>query len=134
MGNHNTKKVSFQDIQYAQTNERILIINTLPANEQTILIYKTVPISNEITEVENAIKCKNNIIIYGKHSNDETIYLKYTQISKLGGSVYVYIGGLFEWLLLQDIYGKDMFKTTTNTIDILKFKPNNILNTNYIMN
>ena len=118
MGNQNTKKVSFQDIQYAQTNERILIINTLPESDQTILIYKTVPICNEIVEVEKAIKQKNNIIIYGKHSNDET--------------VYVYIGGLFEWLLLQDIYGKELFKTTTNTIDILKFKPNNILNTNYI--
>jgi hypothetical protein len=132
MGNQNTKKVSFQDIQYAQTNERILIINTLPESEQTVLIYKTVPICKEISEVERAIKEKNNIIIYGKNSNDESIYLKYTQITKLGGEVYVYIGGLFEWLLLQDIYGKELFKTTTNTIDILKFKPNNILNTNYI--
>ena len=132
MGNQNTKKVSFQDVQYAQTNERILIINTLPENEQSILIYKTIPISNEITEVENAIKHKNNIIIYGKHSNDETIYLKYTQITKLGGNVYLYIGGLFEWMLLQDIYGKELFKTTSTIIDILKFKPNNILNTNYI--
>ena len=132
MGNHNTKKVSFQDIQYAQTNDRILIINTLPETEQTVLIHKTVPICNEIIEVEKAIKQKNNIIIYGKNSNDESIYLKYTQISKLGGAVYVYIGGLFEWLLLQDIYGKEMFKTTSNILDILKFKPNNILNTNYI--
>lgn len=132
MGNQNTKKVSFQDIQYAQTNERILIINTLPENEQSILIYKTTPISNEILEVENAIKHKNNIIIYGKNSNDETIYLKYTQITKLGGNVYLYIGGLFEWMLLQDIYGKELFKTTSNIVDILKFKPNNILNTNYI--
>ena len=132
MGNQHTKKVSFQDIQYAQTNERILIINTLPENEQSILIYKTIQITNEITEVENAIKHKNNIIIYGKNSNDETIYLKYTQITKLGGNVYLYIGGLFEWMLLQDIYGKELFKTTCSIIDILKFKPNNILNTNYI--
>ena len=29
MGNQITKKVSFQDVQYAQTNDRILIINTL---------------------------------------------------------------------------------------------------------
>jgi hypothetical protein len=34
--------------------------------------------------------------------------------------------------MLQDIYGKEMFKTTSSIIDILKFKPNNILNTNYI--
>jgi len=132
MGNQIIKKVSFQDIQYAQSNERTIIINTLSEQEQTILIYKTVPIASEISQVENAIKLKNNIIIYGKNSNDESIYVKYSQISKLGGVVYIYVGGLFEWLLLQDIYGTDMFKTTNKTLDILKFKPNNILNTNYI--
>jgi hypothetical protein len=132
MGNQMTKRVSFQDVQYAQTNDRVLIINTLPETEQSILIYKTVPIASEIREVENAIKTKNNIIIYGKNGNDETIYLKYNQISKLGGMVYVYVGGLFEWLLLQDIYGPDNFKTTNKTLDILRFKPNNVLNTNYI--
>jgi hypothetical protein len=132
MGNQLTKKVSFQDIQYAQTNERTIIINTLPEQEQSILIYKTTPITSEISQVENAIKLKNNIIIYGKNSNDETIYIKYNQISKLGGLAYIYVGGLFEWLLLQDIYGPELFKTTSKTLDILKFKPNNILNTNYI--
>jgi hypothetical protein len=132
MGNQLTKKVSFQDIQYAQMNEHTIIINTLPENEQSILICKTVPIASEISQVENAIKFKKNIIIYGKNSNDETIYVKYNQINKLGGLAYIYVGGLFEWLLLQDIYGPDMFKTTSKTLDILKFKPNNILNTNYI--
>jgi hypothetical protein len=132
MGNQITKKVSFQDVQYAQSNEHILIINTLPENEQQLVIYKTVLIQNEIAEVERAIQSKNTIIIYGKNSSDETIYIKYNQISKLGGKVYIYLGGLFEWLLLQDIYGTELFKTTTKTIDLLKFKPNNILNTNYI--
>ena len=132
MGNQITKKVSFQDIQYAQTNDHILIINTLPENEQQLVIYKTVLIQNEIAEVERAIQSKNTIIIYGKNSSDESIYIKYNQISKLGGNVYIYLGGLFEWLLLQDIYGMELFKTTTKTIDLLKFKPNNILNTNYI--
>jgi hypothetical protein len=132
MGNQITKKVSFQDVQYAQSNDHILIINTLPENEQQLVIYKTVLIQNEIAEVERAIQSKNTIIIYGKNSSDESIYIKYNQISKLGGKVYIYLGGLFEWLLLQDIYGTELFKTTTKTIDLLKFKPNNILNTNYI--
>jgi len=35
----------------------------------------------------------------------------------------MYTGGLFEWLLLQDIYGKTEFPTTTNIIDLLKYKP-----------
>ena len=63
MGNQITKKVSFQDIQYAQTNDHILIINTLPENEQQLVIYKTVLIQNEIAEVERAIQSKNTIIM-----------------------------------------------------------------------
>ena len=132
MGNQIIKKVSFQDIQYAQSNERILLINTLSEHEQSLLIYKTVPANQEIQEVEKAIQMKHTIIVYGKNGNDESIYVKYNQIHKLGGMVYIYVGGLFEWLTLQDIYGIDLFKTTSKTIDILKFKPNNILNTNYI--
>jgi hypothetical protein len=37
--------------------------------------------------------------------------------------VYVYSGGLFEWMLLQDIYGQDEFPTTKKVLDILKWKP-----------
>ena len=122
MGNQITKKVSFQDIQYAQTNDHILIINTLPENEQQLVIYKTVLIQNEIAEVERAIQSKNTIIIYGKNSSDESIYIKYNQISKLGGNVYIYLGGLFEWLLLQDIYGSTEFPTTNVCKDILLYR------------
>jgi hypothetical protein len=43
-------------------------------------------------------------------------------------NVYLYPGGLFEWLLLQDIYGDDEFPTTIKELDILKYKPDNIIN------
>ena len=36
--------------------------------------------------------------------------------------IYVYPGGIFEWLLLQDIYGEDSFPTTKKELDILKYK------------
>ena len=76
---------------------------------------------------------KESIFIYGRHSNDETIYLKYEQIRKLGGKVYLYTGGLFEWLLLQDIYGSTFSTTSTfKTIDLLKYKPPTLLNTKYL--
>jgi hypothetical protein len=42
--------------------------------------------------------------------------------------VFVYTGGLFEWLMLQDIYGETDFPTTKKELDILRFKPNKILN------
>ena len=54
----------------------------------------------------------------------ETIYKKYKQLQELGFvNIYVYPGGLFEWLLLQDIYGHEDFPTTSQELDILKFKP-----------
>ena len=54
------------------------------------------------------------IIIYGKNCNDEKIYIKYQQLISLGFyNVFIYVGGLFEWLLLQDIYGSDEFPTTS---------------------
>ena len=75
------------------------------------------------------------IIIYGRNSNDEKIYKKYQQLIGLGFSnVYAYIGGLFEWLLLQDIYGSDEFPTTTVQRDILKYKSSQKLNIGLLEN
>lgn len=131
MGNSPIQRISFEDVQHAQTIGQ-LIINTLPANEQSMLILKTVNCEMEIQLVERAILLKEPILIYGKHCNDETIYVKYDQIKKLGGRVYLYVGGLFEWLLLQDIYGQEHFQTSGSTVDLLKYKPSNVLNTKYL--
>ena len=69
------------------------------------------------------------IIIYGKNCNDEKIYKKYQQLLSLGFyNVFVYPGGLFEWLLLQDIYGTEEFPTTSKQLDVLKYKPSPMLN------
>lgn len=133
MGNNVIQRISFEDVQYAQSSGQ-LIINTMSVKEQSMLIFKTVDCEVEIQSVERAIRLKEPIIIYGKHCNDETIYVKYEQIKKLGGKVYVYVGGLFEWLLLQDIYGAEHFQTTgsSSTVDLLKYKPINVLNTKYL--
>ena len=42
------------------------------------------------------------------------------------------MGGIFEWLLLQDIYGDDQFKTTSRELDILKYKPISTFKTLYL--
>lgn len=60
------------------------------------------------------------------NSCDETLSKKYTQLMKLGFfDISVYIGGLFEWLLLQEIYGEELFPTTTYCKDLLKYKGKN---------
>jgi hypothetical protein len=60
---------------------------------------------------------------------------KYDQLVGLGfKSVYIYPGGLFEWLLLQDIYGFDEFPTTKRVLDILKYKPDRNFGGSLLMN
>lgn len=125
MGNTNSiKKINFTDMQYA-INNQMIIINTLNQNNQECLIKTTLNIEQEVSTINNLLKTNKNkkIIIYGENSNDECLIKKYYQLKKLGlNNIYVYIGGLFEWLLLQDIYGEEQFPTTINIIDILKYK------------
>ena len=63
------------------------------------------------------------IVIYGRNTNDKSLITKYNQLLNLGFSkVYIYQGGLFEWLCLQDIYGKNSFPTMGEELDILKYR------------
>jgi rhodanese-related sulfurtransferase len=133
MGNAQTmQKISFEDMQTAIKNkESYIIINTLPEGEQHCLILHTVPGIKEEALINNYVRGPKNIkiVVYGRNSNDEKIYKKYQQLQQLGfHNVYVYMGGIFEWLLLQDIYGFDEFPTTQKQLDFLKYKPPQRLN------
>lgn len=139
MGNYQSiQKVNFEDIQYVMQNKRdTVLLNTLHANKQGCLLPNTLPIHNEETVINELLSSnkKTQLIIYGENSNDERIFRKCEQLTKLGFSnVYVYIGGMFEWLCLQDIYGDELFPTTKKELDILKYKPSNILNKYYLTN
>jgi hypothetical protein len=95
------------------------------------------PIENEEAVINSIVKKirNKNIIIYGRNSNDEKMYKKYEQLVALGfTNVYVYVGGMFEWLLLQDIYGSELFPTTSEELDILKYKSQRIFDVKYISN
>ncbi len=102
------KKVNFEDIQQIfRTNQNSLLINTLSENEQSCLIKGTVSIQDEIRLInENMYRSSINIIVYGKNTSETSPYKKVEQLMGLGFyNVYLYPGGLFEWLCLQDIYG-----------------------------
>ena len=124
------QKISYEDIQFVIKNQGSVLINTLSEKEQECLLPNTVNITQEEEFINTLIKNGNKqvkIIIYGKNSNDEKIYTKYTQLVALGFyNVFLYVGGLFEWLLLQDIYGTNDFPTTKKQLDLLKYKPNRI--------
>lgn len=126
-----TQKCNFEDVQKAVLkNYNYILINTLDKNEQDCLIYSTLSYKEEERTINNLLKENNkiHIIIYGKNNNDETIYNKYKQLINLGfTNVYIYLGGLFEWLCLQDIFGDDEFPTTKKELDLLKYRGVSIL-------
>lgn len=133
MGNKTSQvKISFEDMQL-RIQSKCVIINTLPENMQECLIPNTTFYKDEVDIINNLLKNSSDtdIIIYGMNNNDESVVRKYKQLTGLGfQKIYIYLGGMFEWLLLQDIYGSDNFETTTRELDIMKFKPiKNITNT-----
>jgi hypothetical protein len=130
------QKVNYEDMQTAVKNPEIyLIINTLCNTDQGCLILNTTCVENEEPIINKYMKENKGIriIIYGKNCNDDTINKKYQQLVSIGFTqVYLYVGGLFEWLMLQDIYGDELFPTNKKQVDLLKYKPNAALNISLI--
>lgn len=144
MGNNQTTlhNINFEDLQFAlsqQQNEyqKTLIINTLDPYMQTCLIAGTLNIDLEVESLNTHLKTNKEvrIIVYGMNATDITCVKKYEQLLKLGFyNVYIYAGGLFEWLLLQDVYGTELFPTTALKVDLLKYKGRRQLNLKLLEN
>ena len=141
MGNTlSIRKINCEDMQKACNGsnvENYIIINTLEDNMQKCLIKNTIQIDQEEKIINSIIKkTKNkNIILYGRNCNDEKTYKKYEQLVGLGfTNDYIYVGGMFEWLLLQDIYGSELFPTTSKELDIMKYNSHRVLEVKYIEN
>lgn len=138
MGNHSSiQRINFEDIQEAIKNkDKYIIINTLPNILQECLIINTINYNEEERIINHMLKnnTDKHIIVYGKNANDDSIYNKYEQLLKLGFmNVFIYSGGMFEWLCLQDIYGNELFPTTKKELDILKYKPSSNFSKLYLM-
>jgi hypothetical protein len=121
-------KINFKDMQYA-INNNLIIINTLERNNQDCLIKNTLLPDEEVQYIDSCINTNKDIkiVVYGENCTDQKLIKKYNQLIQLGfKNIYVYVGGLFEWLLLQDIYGDDEFPTTTKIINLLKYSGNRI--------
>lgn len=102
------------------------LINTLPLSSQQCLIKNTMNATTEESTfnrfIEDGTEHTITVYVYGLNCHDDTVDKKYNAMKRLGFNVFVYMGGLFEWLLLQDIYGKDEFPTTSACRDILRFR------------
>jgi hypothetical protein len=126
MGNISSyQKCTFEDMQTNIQSNNVCIINVLPEDEQHCLIQGTTIASKEVELINTLLRQDKtrHIIIYGKNYLDLAVFKKYKQLRNLGfKNVSIYIGGIFEWLCLQEIYGNSLFPTTSMERDILKFK------------
>jgi len=129
MGNKLPKGISFEDVIKAiQNPAKYVILNTLTDKEQNILILNTIP-STEEEEIMNTLISNGSFmekifIIYGKNSTEmDKLQALYKKLQGLGiYDIEIYYGGLFEWVLLQEIYGEKEFPTTNKVKDILQYR------------
>lgn len=101
-------KCSFQELQKKKGN--FILINTLPLHKQEYLIKGTMPALEESKRINEYLykNKKIEIVIYGLDAQDPSISKKYIQLKTLGfENVSVYMGGIFEWALLQEVYGSN---------------------------
>ena len=124
MGNGISNLVNFELLKEMQ-KEGATIIHIMDENEK-VLIFGTVVAEKESEKI-NKMLSKNDyekdIIIYGRNCREyETLLKKQKQLASLGfKNVHIYLGGMFEWLLLQDVYGTKEFPTEKKG-EILDFK------------
>jgi len=122
------RAIGFDDmLRCIRTPAKYAIIHTMPATE-SILINGTLNPKEEeafINEyLSRYVEDQKTIILYGRNCCDDSPRQKRAQLLSLGISdVYVYVGGLFEWALLQDIYGATEFPTTNLVTDLLLYRP-----------
>ena len=118
--------MNFEDMQQIMASHQYIIINTLPSNMQQCLIQNTLSAFEEEDKINGLLNSKHThlpIVVYGKNNTDDSVWTKAHALKRLGFSqVFVYVGGMFEWMLLQEIYGNGFFPTTEQELDILKFK------------
>jgi hypothetical protein len=124
MGNGISNLINFETLKEMQKDSSILI-HTMDETEK-VLILGTVVAEKESEKINNMMSkndYEKDIIIYGKNCHEyEKLVKKQKQLVSLGfKNVYIYLGGMFEWLLLQDVYGQKEFPTEKKG-EILDFK------------
>jgi hypothetical protein len=124
-----------QMISFRQVQQAVKVItksppHQLPQNPNTILINTFTPVQQqqhglirgttladkEEQMVQSALErdLSITILVYGHNALDPLPYRQADKLRNLGfANVYVYVGGMFEWLLLCDLYGPDQYPLMT---------------------
>jgi hypothetical protein len=127
MGNVSQATANYDDVRHSQC----LLIHIM--EDESILIDRTLTIEKETAKINSLLAEHNydtHIVIYGKNVDDyEILVQKRNQLLKLGfRNVWFYPGGLFEWILLRDVFGTRQFPTTADAKDLLKYRPKCAIN------
>jgi hypothetical protein len=107
-------RVGFDDVLGAIAAPKThIIISTLPEDKQDVLFPNTLSYRTEEDAVNDLVAAGNTtipILIYGRDATDASPDKKYAQLRSLGFTdVHIYAGGMFEYLLLRDVYGAAKF-------------------------
>jgi hypothetical protein len=117
---------NYHQLQDRMKNQNdIVLINTLPLTRQDCLIKGTLKALIEVEHMNKLLKTNKNkeIIIYGLHHTDLSVIQKYNQLKKLGfKNVHIYFGGMYEWLLLQEVFDITNFQTDGYIKNIVEYK------------
>jgi hypothetical protein len=123
-------KIGFERVKQIIAAGDYVLINTLPEDKQGVLIRGTLAAADEVRRINDLLEGGDQenycIVIYGENHTDDTIMKKRAQLMDLGFTrVYCYLGGLFEWLLLQDVFGEEEFPMTADAsgVDLLAYRP-----------
>lgn len=120
------ERVTYEEVHSALRDTGVCIVSTFPAHDQSCLIARTLSPQEEERRLNDHLKrgeARCPIVVYGRNAADGAPDKKCRQLQNLGfTSVRLYAGGLFEWVLLQDIYGAELFPTTSVCPDPLRFK------------
>jgi hypothetical protein len=120
--------VSFKTLQEMTPN--MVLIHTFKPEEQHCLIRGSLTAAKEMAMVQELMSDSTTrdvmMVVYGRNYMDPKPYQQADHLRQLGfRRVYVYAGGLFEWLMLHDLYGAEAFplvKTdSTKDEDPLKY-------------
>ena len=122
-----SRMVGFEDVKHAirAGPTKFMLIHTFDSDA---MILGTVSSEREEivinAQLTDYTKPDIPIIVYGMNSCDESVDKKEKQLLALGlEEIYIFRGGMFEWLLLGDVFGVDEFPVTKLTVDILKYAP-----------
>ena len=128
MPSFGSQSIGFDDLLYCIRNPaKYVLIHTMSATER-VLISGTLSVAEEevfMNEyLSKYVENQKTIVLYGRNSCDDSTRKKRAQLLSLGISdVYIYSGGMFEWVLLQDIYGASEFPTSEVVADIIAYRP-----------